>query len=140
MPDFRNMALVKGFVFALGFTFTTACLGPYVNCDCGLDYNLTIRIRDGGDSSCVQGAKIGMDNGIHPSAYVYDSLSCAYRVPTGTGTVKTSISKTGYDSIPLEPMKFRYHDDGCCGNHDRKTVEIYWYKSDLDRAPGISVL
>lgn len=92
---------------------------------------------DGSDGACVSGAEIEL-NGLGPTQGAYDSATCQYAISSGKGTIHFVVSKAEYDTIRLDPLVIRFHDDDCCGDYDDKSIEIKWYKSIKGMNPEVT--
>lgn len=129
---------IPSLMLASACALLSSCFVPERMCDCALELNLRMRIRDGSDGACISGAEIRINGGV-PVEALYDSLTCQYPLYSGSGTLNIVVAKEGYDTLALDPLLVRYHDDDCCGNLDDKSIEIRWHRSETGLPPEIGI-
>lgn len=101
-------------------------------------FNISIRVRDGSDSSCVRGVLIEV-NGAEASLGPYDSTACRYGFEAWEGVKNIVLSKSGYDTLKLPPVTVTAIRTYCRPYGDTHDIEVAWYKTGISDSNRVTV-
>ena len=118
---------------------TASCLDTSIDCDCPTPPNIALKIIDGANEGCVTGAEISLlRNGlVFKTVPVYDDVSCTYAFFSGSGRIGFTVEKSGFADLRVDSLAVGYVKAGCCGEYEKKAIDVKWYPAILGIEPEI---